>query len=163
MKKLLTIAALAASLMSVQAQYLYTNFTQSVAGTNVLTTARWMIAEITTQTGTGAAVVNIFDADNTNGTAILPAAVGVTGYAYTNETWFTNAKSLLVTNVDIGYTYTNLTIAASTNVYQIYSVSQAASTTVTRTVNLITMRGLAVGANSNVTYTIKYRPWGVGL
>lgn len=164
-KKLIVTAALMLLATAAQAQYWYTNASASMASSNLVTTSRWVIAEIQLTGGaSAAATVNFYDSKSTNATNVVSSYVSVTQSAYTNTTIFTNAQSLVITNYDIGTTFTSTTNAAATNLLPvIFSATVPPNTTLTRSVDIVTVRGLAFSTDTNVSVNIKYRPWSTGV
>lgn len=166
MEKMLLSLALVFLTFATQAQWLYwsTNLTSGSTGSTngVITTNRWYVTEITATTGSGGGTTfKLFDSDNGRFTNYVGAYMQIvnTNMSVTN-TW-TNTTGLIMTNIDTGiYRHTNLVAAALTVSPVVFTEALPASATVTRAVDLVTVRGLAfTNSTTNVSIVIKYRPW----
>jgi len=160
MKKfLLTVAAVFVALAS-QAQQFSTFSTNLSAGTSLCLAFPVNISSITVGgTSAGATTVTLFDNSAASATYTNAAYTSAITYATNITSIITNSAGNLQTNTFTGYITTTATTAANTNTFPSLAVYSAGASSIAGpyTVNINTLRGVAVTASTNATLTINYR------
>ena len=159
MKKLF-IALFVSVIASLSARAQTTFSTNLSAGTSLCLAFPAHISSITVAgTSSGATTVTLFDNSAASSTYTNAAYTSALSYATNMTSIITNSAGNLQTNTFAGVFTTTTTTAANTNTFPSLAVYSAAASSVSGpfTVNLNTVRGLAVTASTNATLTVNYR------
>jgi len=157
LKSLIAVGLLCVS-MSVNAQTTFS--TNLSAGTSLCLAFPLQISSITVAgTSAGATTVTLFDNSAASSTYTNATYTTTTSYTTNMTSTITNSAGNLQTNTFVGVFTTTASVAANTNTWPSLAVYSAGASSVSGpfTVNLNTVRGLAVTASTNATLTVNYR------
>lgn len=158
MKKLILSLFVVLTAFAASAQSTFS--TNLSAGTSLCLAFPAQISSITVSgTSSGATTVTLFDNSAASSTYTNAAYTSAISYATNVTSIITNSAGNLQTNTFAGIYTTTATTAANTNTFPSLAVYSAAASTVSGpfTVNLSTVRGLAVTASTNAVLTVNYR------
>jgi len=158
MKKLLLSAIIVLAAICAQAQTTFS--TNLSAGTSLCLAFPAQISSITVGgTASGATTVTLFDNSAASSTYTNASYTTTTSYATNITSTITNSAGNLQTNTFSGIFTTTATVAANTNTWPSLAVYSAGASSISGpySVNLNTVRGLAVTASTNATLTVVYR------
>lgn len=158
MKKLLSVILLAVSLVVSKADGLSLVSCAANTASNLVAGAYVVLNLTVLNATTNIATIKFYDSANTTTTAVKAAYTKYTGYSTNFSVIYTNENSVLVTNTYAGWYTAPVAVDAVTNsLPPIYTIMVPASSSVSRDLTLVTMKGLTAVPNQAVTVATTYK------